>query len=87
MVVCVCKSVARVLGFHPFFFFLIQKYADLLRIQEKKNLVFNNVSSFTYLQVLFRGTHWLRLWAQLQKDEADGVCLSSPGIGGHAILC
>jgi hypothetical protein len=35
MVVCVCKSVARVLGFHPFFFFLIQKYADLLRIQEK----------------------------------------------------
>jgi hypothetical protein len=33
-VVCVCKSVVRVFwGFTPFLF-LIQKYADLLRIQE-----------------------------------------------------
>jgi hypothetical protein len=40
-------------------------------------LVFNNVSSFTYLQVLFRGTYWLKLWAQLQKDEADGVLIKN----------
>jgi hypothetical protein len=34
LVVCVCKSVVRVFwGFTPFLF-LIQKYADLLRIQE-----------------------------------------------------
>ena len=43
----------------------------------RNDLVFNNVSSFTYLQVLFRGTHWLRLWAQLQKDEADGVLIKN----------
>jgi hypothetical protein len=24
---------------------------------------------FTYLHVLFRGTHWLRIWAQLQISE------------------
>jgi hypothetical protein len=24
---------------------------------------------FTYLQVLFIETHWLRLWAQLQRSE------------------
>jgi hypothetical protein len=29
------------------------------------------------LQVLFRGTHWLRFWAQLQKDEADGVLIKN----------
>lgn len=43
----------------------------------RNDLVFNNVSSFTYLQVLFRGTHWLRFWAQLQKDEADGVLIKN----------
>jgi hypothetical protein len=29
------------------------------------------------LQVLFRDTHWLRFWAQLQKDEADGVLIKN----------
>jgi hypothetical protein len=36
VVVCVCKSAVRVFGVSPLFLFLIQKYADLLRIQEKK---------------------------------------------------
>jgi hypothetical protein len=40
-------------------------------------LVFNNISSFTYLQVLFRCTHWLKFWAQLQKDETDGVLIKN----------
>jgi hypothetical protein len=35
----------------------------------RNNLVFDNAQSMTYLQVLFRGTHWLRLWAQLQRSE------------------
>jgi hypothetical protein len=44
----------------------------------RNDLVFNNISSFTYLQVFFpRGTHWLRFWAQLQKDEADGVLIKN----------
>jgi hypothetical protein len=39
--VCVCKSVVRVFwGFTPFLF-LIQKYADLLRIQEKKKQAYS----------------------------------------------
>ena len=39
----------------------------------RNDLVFNRAQMFTYLQVLFRGTHWLRLWAQLQRsdDSAD----------------
>jgi hypothetical protein len=35
----------------------------------RNDLVFNKVHMLTYMQVLFRGTHWLRLWAQLQKSE------------------
>lgn len=36
----------------------------------RNNLVFDNAQSMTYyLQVLFRGTHWLRLWAQLKRSE------------------
>jgi hypothetical protein len=39
----------------------------------RNGLVFNKAQMFTYLQVLFRGTHWLKLWAQLQRsdDSAD----------------
>jgi hypothetical protein len=47
LVVCVCKSVVRVFwGFIPFLF-LIQKYADLLRIQEKKMNNVTNVSEYS----------------------------------------
>jgi hypothetical protein len=43
----------------------------------RNDLVFNNVSIFIYLQVLFRGTYWLRFWAQLQKNEDDGVLIKN----------
>ena len=35
----------------------------------RNDLVFDKTQMLTYLQVLFRGTHWLRLWAQLQRSE------------------
>ena len=35
----------------------------------RNDLVFNKAQMFTYLQVLFRGTHWLRLWTQLQRSD------------------
>ena len=37
----------------------------------RNDMVFNKVSSKTYLQVLYRGTYWLHFWAQLQKCEED----------------
>jgi hypothetical protein len=35
----------------------------------RNDLVFDKAPMMTYLQVLFRGTHWLRLWVQLQRSE------------------
>jgi len=35
----------------------------------RNDLTFNKCQSKTFLQVLFRGTHWLRLWAQLQRTD------------------
>jgi hypothetical protein len=32
-------------------------------------LVFDKAQMLTYLQVLFIGIHWLRLWTQLQRNE------------------
>jgi hypothetical protein len=32
-------------------------------------MVFDNSSIKTYMQILYHGTYWLRLWAQLQKHE------------------
>ena len=37
----------------------------------RNDLVFHNKTMLTYLQVLFRATHWLRTWAQLHREE-DG---------------
>jgi hypothetical protein len=36
----------------------------------RNDLVFNKTTMFTYLQVLFRTTHWLRCWAFLHNEEA-----------------
>jgi len=35
----------------------------------RNDVVFNKREPKTFLQVLFRGTHWLRHWAQLQHRE------------------
>lgn len=37
--------------------------------KSRNNLVFYKAHMMTYLHVLFRGTHWLRLWSQLQRSE------------------
>jgi hypothetical protein len=34
-------------------------------------IVFNNSPLETYMQVFYQGTHWLWLWAQLQRREGD----------------
>jgi hypothetical protein len=41
----------------------------------RNNLVFDNAHMMTYLQVLFRGTHWLRLWSRLQRSEDATVLI------------
>jgi hypothetical protein len=33
----------------------------------RNNIVFEKSPMFTYMQVLFRATHWLRFWAQMQR--------------------
>ena len=35
----------------------------------RNDMVFNNSRAATPLQVIFRGTHWIRLWALLQKEN------------------
>ena len=38
--------------------------------------MFNNIKVNLILQVIFRGTYWLRVWAQLQRDEQAKNTLS-----------
>jgi hypothetical protein len=35
----------------------------------RNDMVFDNAPIKTYMEVPFRGTYWLRLWAQLQRHE------------------
>jgi hypothetical protein len=35
----------------------------------RNDLVFDKTPMLTYLQVLFRATHWFRTWADLHKQE------------------
>jgi hypothetical protein len=37
--------------------------------KSRNNLVFYKAHMMTYLQIIFRVTHWLRLWSQLQRSE------------------
>ena len=37
----------------------------------RNDTVFNNCRPKTFLQVLFRGTHWLRLWVLLQHIDVQ----------------
>jgi hypothetical protein len=39
----------------------------------RNDLVFNKTPMVTYLQVLFRATHWLRFWGHLQKVEDQEI--------------
>jgi hypothetical protein len=39
----------------------------------RNDLVFNKTPMVTYLQVLFRATHWLRFWRYLQRVEDQEI--------------
>ncbi len=41
----------------------------------RNNMLFDKSPSISYMQVIFRATHWLRLWAQLQRYNEDGEFL------------
>ena len=42
----------------------------------RNDIIFNNIKVGSILQVIFRGTYWLRFWAQLQSDEHAKNALS-----------
>jgi hypothetical protein len=44
-------------------------------LTSRNDLVFDNSPIKTYLQVLFRGTYWLRQWMKLQRREEAGKML------------
>jgi glutamine synthetase type III len=35
----------------------------------RNDVIFNKTSISSYMQVIFRGTHWARTWALFQKEE------------------
>jgi hypothetical protein len=35
----------------------------------RNDVVFNNAGSNSFMQVIFRTTHWIRTWSQLHKSE------------------
>jgi len=41
----------------------------------RNDVVFDKSPTKTYMQVLYRGTHWLRFWAQLQRRDEDKKAL------------
>jgi hypothetical protein len=38
----------------------------------RNDVVFNGSNAYSFLQVIFRGTYWARLWSLLLKEE-DGT--------------
>ena len=43
----------------------------------RNDVIFNKIKVNSILQVIFRGTYWLRFWSQLQRDEQAKNTLSS----------
>jgi hypothetical protein len=41
----------------------------------RNDVVFDKSLIKTFLQVLFRGTHWLRSWAQMERHDQDKEAL------------
>jgi hypothetical protein len=35
----------------------------------RNNIIFDKAAAPSYLQVIFRGTYWIRSWSLLQKEE------------------
>jgi len=43
----------------------------------RNDIIFNKIKVNSILQVIFRGTYWLRFWAQLQREEHAKNAFSS----------
>ena len=43
----------------------------------RNDIIFKKIKVKSTLQVIFRGTYWLRFWSQLQRDEQTKNTLSS----------
>jgi hypothetical protein len=41
----------------------------------RNDIVFNKSPTLSYMQVIYRGTHWARTWALFQKVEDRGLLL------------
>jgi len=42
----------------------------------RNDIIFHKVKYHSILQVIFRGTYWLRFWAQLKREEQAKTVLS-----------
>jgi len=42
----------------------------------RNDVIFNKMKRNFIMHVIFRGTYWLRFWAQLQRDEQAKDALS-----------
>jgi hypothetical protein len=53
----------------------------------RNEVVFNKCRPETFLQVLFKGTHWLRQWARLQRcdDLRDQLTLAGQHLETSAL--
>ena len=52
-------------------------FGSWLSNQNTRNgIIFYKIKYNSILQVIFRGTYWLRFWAQLQRDEQAKNTLS-----------
>ena len=50
----------------------------------RNDITFNRARVSSSLQVLFRGTYWIRFWAQLQKEE-ERLCNIRPNLDGPVV--
>ena len=39
----------------------------------RNDIVFNKVRFFTPMQVIYKGTHWIRTWSVFQKEEKRNI--------------
>jgi hypothetical protein len=55
----------------------------------RNDVVFDKSPIKSFMQVLYKGTHWLCFWSQLKSDDQDKekITIACQKLGGHADFC
>ena len=52
----------------------------------RNDIIFNKIKYLSFIQAIFRGTYWLRLWAQLQRKDMIKVLFRRASLALEAVV-